>query len=225
MYFLSLALFLGFIIFSYLVSQELFTQFDFDTTVRIQNKISQGFIEPFSILSLLGTVEITGLIWLGIFVLASIARNWKLFLALLLFPATFLFEIFGKVFLLHPSPPFMFFKTELPFYFPSAYVHTDYSYPSGHAIRTSFLIVLALFFIATRTKGIAQLLLPGGLFIFLGAMFLSRIYLGEHWTTDVVGGGVLGISFGILAGLTTLPTQKSQPSRQQQGRQAKLADS
>jgi membrane-associated phospholipid phosphatase len=30
-------------------------------------------------------------------------------------------------------------------------------------------------------------------------MLTSRIYLGEHWTSDVIGGGLLGASFAFLS--------------------------
>lgn len=234
----SIILFSVFVFFSYLVSKELFIQFDFDTSVRIQDKFSLSFIGPFSLLSLIGSVEITGILWLALLGLSLAARKWMFTFSLIaLVFISFAIEIYGKLFLLHPGPPFMFFRTQLPFNFPSSYVHTDYSYPSGHSIRTAFFITVFLFFVANKFKGIARLILQTILVAFLGAMLISRIYLGEHWVTDVIGGTLLGASFGIMSGLaltgkrvaTALSNaervkEKSQPSRPEPGGIKKPAD-
>lgn len=199
---ISAVIFFVFIFFSYLVSQELFTQLDFDTSVRIQDKFSLEFIGPFSLLSLIGSVEITGILWFGLLGFSLAAKKWMFALSLIaLIFISFVIEIYGKLFLLHPGPPFMFFRTQLPFSFPSTYIHTDYSYPSGHSIRTAFFITVFLFFVANKFKGSVRLFLQATLIAFLAAMLISRIYLGEHWVTDVIGGALLGASFGIMSGL------------------------
>ena len=35
--------------------------------------------------------------------------------------------------------------------------------------------------------------------VFCFVVLISRISLGEHWTTDVIGGGLLGASFAFLS--------------------------
>lgn len=194
--------FVAFVYFSYLVSQELFTQFNFDTTVKIQDRISRNWDIPFSILSLIGTLEITGLIWLAVVIFALVKRWFRTFFALgFLLPLSQILELYGKLFLLHPSPPFMFFRGTLPFNFPSGYIHTDYSYPSGHAIRTAFLIIFFIFLANRYSKGVKKIIINSALFVFLFSMLISRIYLGEHWTTDVIGGALLGLSLGLITSL------------------------
>lgn len=211
--FLALILFSGFIYFSYLVSKEIFNQFDFDTAVKLQDKISRKWDEPFSVLSLIGTLEITGIIWLILVVFAFLKRWWKVFFALSLLPLSQTVELFGKLFLLHPSPPYFFFRGTLPFNFPSGYVHTDYSYPSGHSIRTAFLIIFLAFLVNKYIPGIKGLIINSALAVFLFLMLVSRVYLGEHWPTDVIGGTLLGVSLGIMAGALIPATKRIRSAR------------
>jgi membrane-associated phospholipid phosphatase len=104
-------------------------------------------------------------------------------------------EMLGKEFLYHPSPPHLFYRG-FGLFFPSGYVHTNYSYPSGHVFRTTFIvIVLILVWFLTRKFNKWWL---GLAVAFLITMMISRVYLGEHWLSDVVGGGLLGVGFGLL---------------------------
>lgn len=60
-------------------------------------------------------------------------------------------------------------------------------YPSGHMMRSLFLAGAAALLWPTRPVWIAAA-------IFLVAMAVTRVYLGVHWASDVVGGALLGIA-------------------------------
>ena len=63
---------------------------------------------------------------------------------------------------------------------------TAYSFPSGHVARAAFLVVA---FGSRWPVGLACVFV----------MAITRVYLGEHWPSDVIGGWVLGSAVALIA--------------------------
>ncbi len=73
-----------------------------------------------------------------------------------------------------------------------AAVYPDYSFPSGHTMD-SIVVLIAVAFVVWalfgRRAGVVATSLALGLAVLIG---LSRIYLGAHYLTDVLGGFLAG---------------------------------
>ena len=83
---------------------------------------------------------------------------------------------------------------------PWAAVLPDYSFPSGHTMNAiAFYVALALILWSIFGRRIGLLAMAVAAVLALG-VGISRIYLGYHYLTDVVGGILAGIAWLLVVG-------------------------
>jgi undecaprenyl-diphosphatase len=109
---------------------------------------------------------------------------------LLVFVAATLLEYLMKQFLPVPPIPSGFMRTGD--FSPLVAVDYSYPYPSGHALRST--ILLGAIYLLSRSG-----FLRAGIVLVLVGLLASRVYLGVHWVSDVVGGVLLGAAAVVWA--------------------------
>lgn len=205
LFLLSIIFLIFFTYFSYNVAKEKWTKIDFDTTIKLQDHIGRKFDEYFSLFSLAASAEITISFCIIMGIISLVRLKVLPFLGWLMIIPASLGEVFGKLILFHPAPPQFLHRTLLPTNLPSFYVHTDFSYPSGHMTRTVFIATVFLSIALFQSKDTFQKFISticlSSLVILMG---LTRVYLGEHWLSDVIGGSMLGAGIGFLAAILIL---------------------
>ncbi|WP_296585351.1 phosphatase PAP2 family protein [Xanthobacter sp.] len=83
------------------------------------------------------------------------------------------------------------------------------SFPSGHAMLAAVVyLTLAALLARTQQRTRVKLFLLGGAAAITVIVGISRIYLGVHWPTDVVGGWALGAAWASTCWLAMLWLQR-----------------
>ena len=136
-----------------------------------------------------GTLAVTAVTVL-VAVFAALRRWWLLAAqSVLAGLGTTLLIVGGKTAFGRPRPPA---DTQLG-------VLQSLSFPSGHALGSMVAagLVLAVVFALTRTQWsrVAAVLTVA---LYVLAVGLSRLYLGVHWGTDVLGGWLFGAGWVLL---------------------------
>lgn len=182
--------------------REALRTLDFTATVRMQDAVGRicgnrcdGALESVGFFAspVFSVVAVTALTTLAAFDRKKKKFRPQALVIPLLFALLTLAEIYGKSIVRHPAPPFFMLKNPTTI-FPTYHVFEEFSYPSGHAARAVFLALLLF-----RRKMWVMV----GLGAYVGLVIASRVYVGQHWLSDMVGGASLGGGFGLLAWLLT----------------------
>ncbi len=154
--------------------------------LRVAQEPSSGLLDStMGLFSLFGSQELTGVALLLLLVGLTL-RGRRLLAGRLLvaFIATGIIELAMKLYL--PQAPIPQETVRAGDHAPLVAVQLPYPYPSGHVLRG--VIVLGALYLLWRNP------FPrAGLLVLLAGLAASRIYLGVHWASDVLGGALLGI--------------------------------
>lgn len=190
---------LGFVLFTWLVRRGTLTQLDFDIVVKIQDRLPERAYEVLSWTGALGSFAFTTIL---LFIALLWRRTWHDWVFLFTYGAGLLLAWWVREKLEHPAPMFMFYKASEAFDHSKYYVHTEYSYPSGHSYRWIFL--MCLLFLWTFTTKRTNLVIIFFRLAIVGSAFLvlfAKVALGEHWTTDVTGGALLAMGTVLMTSM------------------------
>ena len=203
----SVALLLAFAVLSVAVTAGWTAPLDQSITVALAGHRTEVLNNLAVNLTALGSAPVVAIVALLAALYAVASGRPRIVLALLWTPLSFFLDSGLKLVFQHPRP------TEAIIAIPDSY-----SFPSGHAVAASALYITLALAAATgeRRQRPRRVLVWGGVLIALLVAW-SRVYLGVHYLSDVVGGLLIG-SAGALATTTAVSrTERHEAARSLSG--------
>lgn len=167
-------------------------QFDLSIFHWFEDHLWSKFLDGFmGLISFLGE---DGVLFIGLIIVLCVFKKTRK-IGVTMATSLLLMEIANNLVLkpiIHRPRPFLY-EGYTDFNYPNlgffGRVPDSYSFPSGHT-ASAFTCATAMFM--NNKKGSIPM------YIFAVLMGISRIYLHDHYPTDVIGGAVLGILYGLL---------------------------
>jgi undecaprenyl-diphosphatase len=168
------------------VNHDPLTQFDTTVLESLHRHSSPLGVMFFASISRLGSPMTMTLLGLGGILLLAARREWIVLGGwVIALSGGGLIDHWLKVAIHRPRPS----------YAPELLQHASWSFPSGHAMGALVgygMLAYVLLLLGPRTRSYRLLVVAGAALLIL-AIGISRLYLGVHYFSDVVGGFAAGL--------------------------------
>ncbi|GGE31358.1 phosphatase PAP2 family protein [Streptococcus himalayensis] len=178
-----------FVILGYVVKfyPEQLTNIDQPIQAGIRGDLPRLWTNFFATMTQLANIPVI-ISWVLIFVLFFLWKNWQseaLYVAGNLALSGLLVSLLKQVYQ-RPRPSISHLVQE-----------TGFSFPSGHSLAATLVFGSLIVVMYQRIqKKPLRYLMQGMCLLLIGIVLVSRVYLGVHYPSDVLGGALLG--FGVL---------------------------
>jgi membrane-associated phospholipid phosphatase len=185
-----------YILLAILVDRRVFAGIDLAVNRFLQQIIPHSFELPSFYLDLLGSIVATSLIFASMVFFSSRGIRVRL---ILIYLFLMLLELQGKTMIRQSDRSDQLSIDAFISGTPPDNLNTRFSFPSGHAARTCFLVTLAIMLLSrSKIRSSSKCILIVIAIAAAAAMLITRVY-SDHWTTDVIGGALIGLALALFA--------------------------